>query len=254
MKKSIALLDEFNASFEQMNMNRFEIEREQIEKQAELYEKAGVDKVRLEEWVANKTKAISKAENEQRLSDIHSTVGTMTDGFKMISEMGGKHSEEAFKMYKAFKITETLISTYSGAMKAYEALAWFPPAAVAAAAAVTGFGMAQVAMISDAEPPSYDVGGISSARGVYQTGDILEAHVPIPSGKIPVEINGGQSGGGGGQTFQVIMQNPVFQDMETQRKSMANIAEIVAARVAPRAVIQNYQDDGPIRDMVRRGA
>ena len=129
-----------------------------------------------------------------------------------------------------------------------------PALGAAAAAATVAFGMAQVASIRSAEPPSYDVGGISSARGIYQTGDIQEAHVPIPSGKIPVEINGSKNPGGSKQEVTVILQNPVFQDLNTQRQAMAQIAEVVAAKVAPGAVIKNYQNDGPIRAMVRSGA
>jgi hypothetical protein len=39
--------------------------------------------------------------------------------------------------------------------------------------------------------PMMDNGGISNARGIYQTGDISEAHIPLPgNGKLPVNING----------------------------------------------------------------
>jgi len=34
---------------------------------------------------------------------------------------------------------------------------------------------------------------------------------------------------------------------------MAQIAEVVAERVAPDAVVNNYQNDGAVRNMVRGG-
>jgi uncharacterized Zn finger protein len=110
--------------------------------------------------------------------------------------------------------------------------------------------MAQVAMIQSAQPPSYDQGGISNAEGLYRTGPIREAHIPIPSGgKIPVKVEGKEN-----QTVQIIMNNPTFQDLETQRQVMAQIASMVAAQVAPGAVIENYENDGAVRQMVRGGA
>jgi len=113
-------------------------------------------------------------------------------------------------------------------------------------AMVWGMAMANVAMIAAAQPPSYDEGGISRAKGVYQTGDIEEAHIPLKGGKVPVNINGG------GTTFIIRMENPVFQDVATQRQAFAQIAEVIARKVAPGAVIQNYNNDGQIRQMVRR--
>jgi len=94
---------------------------------------------------------------------------------------------------------------------------------------------------------SFDQGGISNARGIYQTGDIKEAHIPIPSGgKIPVKVEDR------GKT-QIILSNPVFQDLETLKQTMAQIAEVVAERVAPDAVVNNYNDDGAVRNMIRGG-
>jgi lambda family phage tail tape measure protein len=62
---------------------------------------------------------------------------------------------------------------------------------------------------------------------------------------------GGAKSGGGSPTFIVHMENPVFQDMDTQRQVMSQIATVIAKRVAPGAVVENYQNDGAIRSMVR---
>jgi hypothetical protein len=204
--------------------------------------------------MAGETAAYQKNLNAQRLSDIQSSISMMTQGFQTISEMGGKHSKEAFAMYKGFKIIETIIATRSAAIKAYESLVGIPFVgpyiAPAAAAAAMTFGMAQVAMIKEAQPPSYDQGGISRAAGIYQTGPIEEAHVPLKGGAIPVNLSGGSQ-----KPITIInyMENPVFQDLETQNQVFAQLAEVVARQVAPNAVIENYQNDGEIRQMVRGG-
>jgi len=49
----------------------------------------------------------------------------------------------------------------------------------------------------------------------------------------------------------IILENPVFQDLATQRQVMANIATQIAERVAPGAVVRSYDNDGPIRARVR---
>jgi len=254
-KEKLEIRKSADQEFAELNMTRFDLEREQVELMAEIYRKAGVDRETNARITAKKLADIASAERKQKYDDVQSTVGVMAEGFETISQMGGEYSKEAFAMYKAFKITETLMSTYSGAMKAYEAMAAIPfigPAlGVAAATAVAGFGLAQVAMIKNAQPPSYDQGGISNAEGIYQTGNISEAHIPIPSGgKIPVKINNEKQK----QPVQIILNNPVFQDIKTQRQAMAQIAEVIAARVAPGAVVENYSNDGIVRSMVRGGA
>jgi len=241
---------DFNEQYAAIGKSRFDIEREQLAQQMELWRQAGVNQVQLAELTASKLKAIDKAEMQERINNIHGVVSSMTDGFKMISEMGGKHSKSAFAMYKAFKITETLISTYSGAMKAYEAMAAIPyvgPALGAAAAAmVVAFGMAQVSMIKNAQPPGYERGGI-----VYPSGDRrgigirvaerqAEAIVPLPDGRsIPVEMRGG--GQGTANYFYIQAIDP------------KSFAEVVKRN--PRAITQVISDDlnsyGPLSAEMR---
>jgi hypothetical protein len=244
-KRRLLTVADFNTQYAVMGKSSSDVERMQLNQWRDAQEEALVDVDKLKELYAEKSRAISKAENAQRLSDIHSTVSIMTDGFKMISEMGGKRSKEAFVMYKAFKIIETTIATYSAAMKAFEALAFFPPAAYVAAGMVTAFGMAQVAMISQAQPPSYETG----IDYVSETGLAMlhEGEQVIPKTKAR-KVEGSQK-----PTVNIILNNPVFQDLETQRQVMAQIAGVVAAQVAPGAVVENYQDDGEIRQMVRGG-
>jgi hypothetical protein len=67
------------------------------------------------------------------------------------------------------------------------------------------------------------------------------------SGKSAVDIGGGQ------KSVQIIMNNPTFQDLETQKQTMAQISEVVTRQIAPGAIIENYQNDGAIRSMVKGG-
>lgn len=248
LQKRLDDQEEFNQKYNELGKSRFDLEREQIEKLAAEYKKAGADKVKVDEWAAKRGTEIARAEQSAKLDIYRDMAGNIAGTFQMISQAGGEHSKEAFQVYKAFAMAQAAIAGAQAILAAMSA-PWpltIPAVAVAAAGAAV-----QVATIAAASPPSYDVGGISNARGVYQTGNIQEAHVPIPSGKIPVELRGSDSGGQ--QTVQIILNNPVFQDLETQRQTMAQIATVVAGQVAPGAVVENYQNDGPVRTMVRGG-
>lgn len=253
-EKMLEIQETFNADYAKIGKSKFDIERDELLSSMEDWKKYGFDKVRIARLTSKKIIDIEKAEAEKRLDSIHDIASSMVSGFKMISEMGGKHSKEAFKMYKAFKIVETIISTRSAAMKAFEAgMSVGGPAAPAIAAAfvaaTVAFGAMQVNMIQNSQPPSYDQGGISNAQGIYQTGNIAEAHIPLPSGrKIPVEISDKAK-----PNITIHMENPVFQDVETQRQVFSQIAEIVARKVAPEAVVENYNNDGQVRSMIRSG-
>ena len=163
----------------------------------------------------------------------------------MIAQAGGKQSKKAFAVYKAFAMVEAAIAGHKAVL---QALSSAPPPYSFILAGIAGAAAAvQIGMIAAAQPPSYDQGGISEAKGIYQTGNIREAHIPLPSGgKIPVKMNGDNEK----PQVNIIMNNPVFQDLDTQRQVMAQIAEAVAERVAPGAVIRNYNSDGPVRSMV----
>lgn len=55
----------------------------------------------------------------------------------------------------------------------------------------------------------------------------------------------------GGNGVNVYLQNPIFQDAETQRRMLEQIATVIAYRVAPDAVISSYDNAGPIRNVIR---
>jgi len=238
-------IQEFNSQYADLGKNQFELERDRINEQAEIWKMAGADKVQVAQLTADRIKAIDKAENEAKLSMYQSAAGGIANTFLQIAQAGGKQSEKMFKVYKAFAMVEATIAGYKSVL---QALAAYPPPWSFVMAGIAGAAAAvQVSMIAAAQPPSYDQGGISHAKGIYQTGDIDEAHIPLKGGKIPIS-------GAEGTTVIIHMENPVFQDVATQRQVFSQIAEVIATRVAPGAVVQNYNDDGAIRQMVRRRA
>ena len=107
--------------------------------------------------------------------------------------------------------------------------------------------MAKVAMIKSQPMPSYDEGGISNTPGVYYSG-VPEAHIPLKSGKVPVQIGGS---GKVGNTVIVKLDRPVFQDIATQRRTMRMIAEEITMRLAPASIQADYNNDGRTRKIIR---
>jgi hypothetical protein len=243
----LAMENDFNRAYQERTMSRFDIERQQVLTQTEMWRNAGLDKIQIAQFTSNKIRAIDRAEKQEKFAIIQGTTQEMANNFQEIAEMSSKHNKAAFAAWKSFKIVETTIATITGAEKAAAAMAGIPsigPAlAVAAYTSFYGAGMAAVAEIVSAKPPSYDDGGISMTPGYYYAG-IPEAHVPLKGGAIPVTINGG------GDT-NIIMNNPTFMDQETLSRSMSQIAQVAVQRGAPAAVYSNYQNDGLMRGMIR---
>ena len=196
----------FNDDYTTMNMDKWEVEKFQLDQQFENYKKFVTDKKKLDEWYAAKTKQLEMRTFRERLSVLGNVADMMSDNFRNIAEMGGKFSKEAFLLQKGFAIVGTVIRTIEGAHAAYTGTLKFLtpligpaaiPAAIAAAAVVTAFGVAQVAAIAASQPPSFDLGGVSVGKGIFQTGNIAEAHIPLQSGRVPVELGrvGDEEGG-----------------------------------------------------------
>jgi len=181
-----------------------------------------------------------------RLGIYQSTAAGVANTFLQISQAGGKQSKKAFMLYQGFSMVSAGISTAMSIIKtlAEPALPW--PSNVAMAGVIGAMGAAQIGMIAAAKPPSYDQGGISTTPGMYYSG-VPEAHVPLKSGAIPVNLGGG---GGRDTITNIIMDNPVFQDLETQQAVFAQIAE----QIAPNAVVRAYDNDHAIRGRIRSRA
>ena len=123
-----------------------------------------------------------------------------------------------------------------------------PAVAGVFAGVAAAFAATQIAMIKASEPPSYDEGGVSTKPGIYYSG-VPEAHIPLKGGKVPVQLGG--DGNKGGNSVVVRLENPVFQDAATQRRTMRIIAEEITMRLAPTAIQQNFDNDGMTRKLIR---
>lgn len=82
-------------------------------------------------------------------------------------QASGQASKEWFAVYKAFAIAQTAISTYEGAVAAYKAMAGIPVVGpflgIAAAGALTAYGLGNIARISAMQPGGGFGGGIPSS-------------------------------------------------------------------------------------------
>lgn len=130
----------------------------------------------LKEGVAEQEYQITKnlidrenALQKQRREMAHAGLNQMLGDYAYTFAEMGKHSQTAFEISKAFSIAQTVIKTYEAAMGAYAAMVGVPiigPAlAVAAAAAATAAGMAQVSAIASTSPGTTSVSG--GAVGTY---------------------------------------------------------------------------------------
>jgi len=189
----------------------------------------------------------AKYSQQQKYEFYAAAAGQIAGTFLQISQAGGKQSKEAFKLYQAFSIAQAGMSAAAAVVKTLAEPALPYPGNVVMAAIIAGMAAVQISLIASATPPSYDLGGISTQPGLYYAG-VREAHIPLPSGsKIPVNL------GGGGKEVSINMINPVFQDLETQRRVMAQMIEIGVEKMAPGAIVKNYNDGLEVRDMVRGG-
>lgn len=236
---------DFATAYNQMFQNKYDAMVDQVNREQELWINAGANRIAVAELTSQRLKEITAAETQARYSFYAQTAGMIAGTFMQIAQAGGQQSKRAFKLYQAFAITQAYMSAAAAYVKtlAEPALPW--PGNVAMANIIAGMAAVQIALIAAAKPPSYDTGGISTTPGVYYAG-VPEAHIPLQSGKVPVSLSGA-----GAQSVNIIMENPVFQDLDTQREAFTQIAEVVVRRVAPSAIVKNYHDDGPVRKMVR---
>jgi tape measure domain-containing protein len=99
-------------------------------------------------------------EKQNAAEKADAVLGLGAEGLKAL----GQQSKTAFKLYKAFAISQALIKTYESATSAYAALAPIPvvgPAlGAAAAAAAVAMGMAQVRQIKAQQPAGIAHGGL----------------------------------------------------------------------------------------------
>lgn len=192
-EKRLEIVKSFNEQYNELGKTKFDIEREQVERMTEIYREAGIEENKIAQLTSDKNRQIAQAERQAKLSVYQDMAGGIAETFQMIAQAGGKQSLAAFRTFQAFAAIEAAIAGDKAVSLALadvtipSTIGRFAMAGIAGAKAAL-----QVGLILSAQPPSFDQGGISNAGSIFQTGNIREAHVPIPSGKIPVELNGGQ--------------------------------------------------------------
>ena len=162
-------------------------------------------KAAVQEAFAQKRSQIERREQEQKLDWIKSgfsSAASLADSFYSLSK--GK-SKAAFDVAKAMKVGETIMSTGSAAMKAYDAMADIPMVgpelgALAAAAAIAA-GMVQIKNIESASS-SGGGGSMSSSGGGSPGGS--GSQYGGPSSSFVQQPKGGQNRQGGSITVQVM--------------------------------------------------
>ncbi|MGQ4834716.1 MAG: tape measure protein [Candidatus Asgardarchaeia archaeon] len=187
-EERLQIIQDFNVQYENLGKKQFEIERENLEEQVALWQKAGIDKERIARMTSKKLAQINLEETRSVMSMYADMAGGVAEVFQQIAQAGGKQSKEAFMMYKAFAVAQAGIQATSAILNTLASPLLTPPMNQIMAGVIGAMAAAKVAMIVSAQPPSYDEGGISKAKGFYQTGNIAEAHIPLKKGSIPVEL------------------------------------------------------------------
>lgn len=171
--------------------------------------------------------------DQKRLDSYESTLGGTTSALK--TALG-----EGNALYKAAAITQTIIETYKGATAAYASLSTIPivgPAlGVAAAAAVTAAGLANVAKIRSAR----EQGGNLSAGQISTIAERGKAEVIMPAGASRVrtaeqmrQIMGESSGKSSTPSISIINQttgriDSVQQEQDDEGRIRLLIRETVS--------------------------
>lgn len=187
--RRLELQADFNAKYAELGQSRYDLEREQLAEMVAAYEAAGVHKEQLAQWNSVRLTEITREETTARLALYQGVVGGIASTFQQIAQAGGKQSTAAFRMYQATAMAEAAIGGASAYIKMLSEPLLPYPSNVIMAGVVAGLAGAKMGMIAAAQPPSYDQGGISNARGIYQTGNIEEAHIPLRGGKVPVSLD-----------------------------------------------------------------
>lgn len=182
-----------------------EIDRQQAEKLKKLEDFHAKGRLSEEEYQQG-LKDIAETTDRQRLDSYIGTLGDTTSALR--TALG-----EGNALYKAAAITQTIIETYKGATAAYASLSTIPivgPAlGVAAAAAVTAAGLANVARIRSAR----EQGGYLAAGQASTIAERGKPEVIMPAGASRVRTAEqmrqimGETGGKGSAGDSVVIVN-----------------------------------------------
>ncbi|MEK0158265.1 tape measure protein [Pseudoalteromonas piscicida] len=174
----------------------------------------------------------------------------------------GQQSKKAFKMYKAFAISQALIKTYESATGAYSALAWIKPIGpalgAAAAAAAIAMGMAQVRQIKAQQPSGIAHGGLdyvpNESTYLLQRGErVLSPKQNIEVSAMARHYNAGNRAQSGGGNLSFNITNHVIVQGATDEVSAQRTGNDVANQIRG-LILQDIQENGVIIQSIRRVA
>ena len=106
------------------------------------------------------------------------TVGSFAKSLDTMSKLSSKHGKEYFYLAQAMAVTQTIMNTATGVMKAFADPTMGYLGSKVAAAAVVAEGLVQLAVIDSQQPPGMRRGGIVPRRaGTPATGDHQMAYL-----------------------------------------------------------------------------
>lgn len=164
---------------------------------------------------ADRMNQIEQARNQVMLNSAGSAFGQMSDDIMAFAQVFGNENSKMLAIAKAAAITQTIISTYEGAQKAYTSLAGIPivgPAlGVAAAGAAIAGGMARVAAIKSQGGRAQ--GGPVQSNGMYRVNETGKPEIfnaangrqyMMPNSRGEVVSNKDATSSGGSSTAPVV--------------------------------------------------
>jgi len=216
-----------------------EIDRQQEAKLAKL-QKFYDDGLVAEKDYQKAREAIAEDADKQRLDSYTGTLGDVTSALK--TSLG-----EGNALYKAAAITQTIIETYKGATAAYASLATIPvvgPAlGIAAAAAITAAGLANVGKIRSAR----EQGGNLAAGQASTIAERGKAEVIMPAGASRVrtaqqmrQIMGENPSNSGSDSVVIVNQTTGrIDNAQTERDDEGRLRVIISEQVAAEMMDSN---------------
>jgi len=134
--RKIEMGQEFYARRREMQMGYWDLEQEQLDQEYEYYAQFMNNKVALDQWYAERKAEIDAARLQEFIGNTAAYISELRKGGMASAQLAKRAAQ-----------VEVFVDTLASAQKAYKAYAYFPPLAIAAAAAATVLGMARLKAI-----------------------------------------------------------------------------------------------------------
>ncbi len=103
--------------------------------------------------------------------------------------------------------------------------------------------------INESRIPPFDNGGVNITPSVYRS-EVNEDRISLKGGRVPVKMDTPEQQKAG---VTIVMNNPTFQDLETQTATFAEMARYISQNEFEPTLIKNYENDGASRKLIRGG-